>query len=80
MPINANKSGMADYMLESTSKIIQSLQKSELYVILIVLLEFSEILNLVKDSQYAESIVLHIETAELIPDNSVLTLLSIQLQ
>lgn len=38
------------------------------YAILIVLLDFSEPLNIITDSQYAEGVVLHIETSELIPD------------
>ncbi|KAL6040241.1 hypothetical protein STEG23_020317 [Scotinomys teguina] len=37
-------------------------------------------LNIVTDSQYAERVVLHIETAEFIPDESELTSLFIQLQ
>lgn len=46
-----------------------------------VLLDFPEPLNIVvNNSQYAEGDVLHIETAELISDNSELTLLFIQLQ
>ncbi|KAL6084245.1 hypothetical protein STEG23_037991, partial [Scotinomys teguina] len=39
-----------------------------------------EPLNIVTDSQYAERVVLHIETAEFIPDESELTSLFIQLQ
>ncbi|KAL6085602.1 hypothetical protein STEG23_035267 [Scotinomys teguina] len=42
--------------------------------------EFKEPLNIVTDSQYAERVVLHIETAEFIPDESELTSLFIQLQ
>ena len=48
-----------------------------------VLLDFPEPLNIVTDSQYAERVVLHIlhiETAEIIPDDSELTLIFIQLQ
>jgi hypothetical protein len=55
-------------------------KKSELYVILMILLDFPEYLNVVADFKYAERVVLHIETAELIPDGSDLTLLFIQLQ
>ena len=42
--------------------------------------DFQESLNIVTDSQYAERVVLHIETAELIQDDSELTSLFIQLQ
>jgi hypothetical protein len=54
-------------------------QKSYSYAILKVLLAFSESLNIITDSQYAERVVLHIETAEFIPDNLELTLLFMQL-
>lgn len=64
-------------MTESPYK---SVQKSELYAILMVLSDFQEPLNIVTDSQYAERVVLHIETAELIQDYSELTSLFIQLQ
>ena len=57
-----------------------SAQKSELYDILMVLRDFKEPLNVVTDSQYAERIILHIETAEFIPDDTELTLLFIQVQ
>ncbi|KAL6082325.1 hypothetical protein STEG23_021480 [Scotinomys teguina] len=40
----------------------------------------TEPLNIITDSQYAERVVLHIETAEFISDESELTLLFIQLQ
>lgn len=40
----------------------------------------NEYLNIITDFQHAEGVVLHIEMAELIPDNSELTLLFIQLQ
>ena len=50
-------------------------KKIELYAILTVLLDFPESLNVVTDSQYAKRVVLHIETAELILDDSELTLL-----
>ena len=45
-----------------------------------MLSDSQESLNIVTDSQYAESVVLHIETAELIQDDSELTSLFIQLQ
>ncbi|KAL6040600.1 hypothetical protein STEG23_001940, partial [Scotinomys teguina] len=81
---DANKQGKAGYKSEDLSKVVQSpynsVQKSELYAILLVLMDFSEPLNIVTDSQYAERVVLHIETAEFIPDESELTSLFIQLQ
>ncbi|KAL6089067.1 hypothetical protein STEG23_027555, partial [Scotinomys teguina] len=81
---DANKQGKAGYKSEDLSKVVQSpynsVQKSELYAILLVLMDFSEPLNLVTDSQYAERVVLHIETAEFIPDEPELTSLFIQLQ
>ena len=45
-----------------------------------VLKGFKEPLNIVTNSQYAEITVLHIETAEFIPDDIELTLLFIHLQ
>ena len=45
-----------------------------------MLSDSQESLNIVTDSQYAERVVLHIETAELIQDDSELTSLFIQLQ
>ncbi|KAL6031325.1 hypothetical protein STEG23_000678 [Scotinomys teguina] len=81
---DANKQGKAGYNSEDLSKVVQSpyhsVQISELYAILFVLMDFSEPLNIVTDSQYAERVVLHIETAEFIPDESELTSLFIQLQ
>ncbi|KAL6070006.1 hypothetical protein STEG23_001515, partial [Scotinomys teguina] len=81
---DANKQGKAGYKSEDLSKVVQSpynsVQKSELYAILLVLMDFSEPLNIVTDSQYAERVVLHIETAEFIPAESELTSLFIQLQ
>ena len=69
---DANKSGKAGYKLEKISKVSLSTynsdQKSELYAILIVLLAFSETINIVTDSQYTERFVIHLEIAELIPD------------
>jgi hypothetical protein len=38
-------------------------------------IRFSDSFNIITNSQYAERVVLHIETAELIPDNSELSLL-----
>ena len=45
-----------------------------------VLRDFKEPLNIVIDSQYAERVVLHIETTEFIPDDTELTSLFIQVQ
>ena len=45
-----------------------------------VLRDFKEPFNIVTDSQYTERVVLHIETAEFIPDDPELTLLFIQVQ
>jgi hypothetical protein len=44
------------------------------------LLYFPESLKIINDSKYAERVVLHIEIAEFIPDNSELILLFIQVQ
>ena len=44
------------------------------------LMYFKEPFNTVTGSQYVEKVVLHIETAEFIPDDTELTLLFIQLQ
>ena len=57
-----------------------SVQKAELYVILMVLRDFKEPLNIVTDSQYAERVILHIKTAEFIPDDTELTSLFVQVQ
>ncbi|KAL6091210.1 hypothetical protein STEG23_017687 [Scotinomys teguina] len=69
---DANKLGKAGYKSGDLSKVVQSpynsVQKAELYVILMVLMDFTEPLNTVTDSQYAERVVLHTETAESIPD------------
>lgn len=46
----------------------------------LTVLYFPESLNIVTDFQYAERVVLHIETAKLTLDDSVLTSLFIQLQ
>lgn len=40
-----------------------------------VSLDFNKCLNIITDSRYAQSVVLHIKSAELIPGNSELTLL-----
>ncbi|KAL6061183.1 hypothetical protein STEG23_011259, partial [Scotinomys teguina] len=81
---DANKLGKAGYKSGDLSKVVQSpynsVQKAELYAILMVLMDFTEPLNIVTDSQYAERVVLHIETAEFIPDSTELTSLFIQLQ
>ena len=53
-----------------------SVQRSQLYVVLMIL-NFPESLNMVTNSQYAEEVVLHIETAGLIQDDSKLTSLFI---
>ena len=57
-----------------------SVWKAELYAILIVLRDFKEPLNIVTDSQYAERVVLHIETVEFVPDDTELTSLFTQVQ
>ena len=57
-----------------------SVQKAKLYAILMVIRNFKEPLNIVTDSQHAEIVVLHIETAEFIPDHTKLTSLFIQVQ
>lgn len=76
--VDANKSGKAD-----SCKVFQSaydsVQKSELHTSLMISLNFREHLNMVTDSQYAESVVLHMETVELIPDGTELNFLFIQL-
>lgn len=81
---DANKLGLAGYKAGNIRKAIQSpydsLKKSKLYAILMVLLDSNESLNIITDSQYAERVVLHIETVEHIPDNSKLILIFMQLQ
>lgn len=57
-----------------------SVKISQLYAILMVLLDFQESLNIVTDSHYAERVVLCTETVELIQDDAKLTSLFIQLQ
>ena len=55
--------GMAGYKSDRISKVIKSpytsIQKSELYVILMVLLDYPDSLNIITDSLYAERVVLH---------------------
>ena len=76
--------GMVGYKSDRISKVIKSqytlAQKSELYAILMVLLDYPEILGIITDHLYVERVVLHIETAEFTQDSSELTLLFIQLQ
>ena len=61
--IDASKSGKAGYKSEDVSKVAESpyksVQKSELYAIIMVLSDFQESLNIVTDSQYEEGVVLH---------------------
>lgn len=64
-------------MIESPQKLVQ---KSELFVITMVLSDFPEALNIETVSQYTKRAVLHKETAELIQDDSELTSLQLQLQ
>ena len=45
-----------------------------------VLRDFKKPLNIVTDSQYAERVILHIKTAEFIPDDTELTSLFVQVQ
>ena len=45
-----------------------------------VLRDFKETLNIVTDLQYAKRVVLHIQTAEFIPDDTELTSLFTQVQ
>ena len=59
---------------------IRKKKKAELYAILMVLRDFKKPLNIGTDSQYAERVVLHIETAKFIPDDTELTSLFIQVQ
>ncbi|KAL6032385.1 hypothetical protein STEG23_008139, partial [Scotinomys teguina] len=55
-------------------------QNSQHFCLSLPKAETIEPLNIVTDSQYAERVVLHIDTAEFIPDESELTSLFIQLQ
>ena len=65
----ANKSEMSVSKAGTNSKVVQSPhdsdQNSELYAILMVLLDFKEPLNIITDSQYAKRVVLLIETVNL---------------
>ena len=49
-----------------------SVQKSELYALFMVLRDFKESLNIVTDSHYKERALLHVETTEFIPHDSEL--------
>ena len=44
------------------------------------ILDYPEPLNIITDPFYAERVILHVETAEFVPDNSELTLVFIQSQ
>lgn len=78
------KSEQAAYKSGNLSKLDQSpyvsVQRSEIYAILMVFLGFPETLNINNVSQYAERVVLHNKTTEYIPYDSELTSLFIQLQ
>ena len=82
--MDANNLGKVGYKSDNLTKVTQSpynsVQKAELYAIIMVLLDFTAPLDVITDSQYAEGVVLHIETADIIPDDTDLTLLFIQLQ
>lgn len=71
------------YKSDKMSKVVQSLstsvQKSKLYAIHMILLDFSESLNKITGSQYGEKVVLHTETAKFISENSKLHLIYMQL-
>ena len=75
--------GKAGYKSDNLTKVTQSpynsVQKAELYAIIMVLLDFTEPLNVITDSPYA-GVVLHIETADIIPYNTDLILLFIQIR
>ena len=81
---DANKTGKAGYKSEDLGKVelspYDSVQKAELDAILMVPRDFREPINIVTDSQHAERVILHIETAEFIPDDTELTSLFIQVQ
>lgn len=81
--IDANESGNMHYKSVYLSKVnhstYDSVQKSNLYAILMILFDFPEHFNIVPNSQYAGKVVLHIETLEFFPDDTELTLLLIQL-
>lgn len=79
----ANKLGKACYKSENLSKVAQnpcdSVQKSELYNVLIILMDFKESLTIITDLQYIERVVLHIGNCWIMADDTELTLF-IQLQ
>ncbi|KAL6032081.1 hypothetical protein STEG23_025500 [Scotinomys teguina] len=60
--------------------LLEFMQREDIVLEWIFLPNTQKPLNIVTDSQYAERVVLHIETAEFIPDESELTSLFIQLQ
>ena len=76
--------GMADYKSDKISNMLKSpyisVQKSELHAIFMVLLDYPKSLNIITDSLYAKRVILYIQIAEFVPDNSELTSLCIQLQ
>ena len=80
---DGNKSGKAGCKSKNLSKLDKSpydlFQKSKLYAILMVLRNFKEPHNIVTDLPYAERVVLHIKTAEFIPDDTELISLFFQL-
>jgi len=80
---DANKSGKAGYKLENGNKVSESpyksVRKSELYVMLMVW-DLQESLNIGTDSQYAGSVVLHVQIAEIILHGTELTSVFIYLQ
>ena len=55
-------------------------RRQKIYAILMVFKDFTEPLNIVTDSQYAERVVLHIETSEFVANNTELISLFLQLQ
>ena len=56
---DTSKSGQAGHKSEDVNKVAESpyksVQKSELYAIIMVLLDFQESLNILSDPQYVES-------------------------
>ena len=57
-----------------------SIQTSELSAILVVLFDYPELLKIITDYWYAERVVLYIEIAEFVSDNTLLTILFIDFQ
>ena len=57
-----------------------SVQKVKLFAILMVIRDLKELLNIVNNLQYAERVILHIDTAEFIQDDTELTSLFIHVQ